>query len=83
MAISISTTVGPIRDALKVTPSETCFTGTGKAIQGIFFTAAEQVTVHFPNATITFTPDAAQFVPFAALGVTQGAGAVGEVYRMV
>ena len=77
MTISVSSG-RPIKDAKIVTPGTTAFKGQGKAMSGIFFAAGDEVTVHFPSSTITFTPDAAQFVSFAPLGITTAGS--GNIY---
>ena len=80
MALDVSAVSFPVRDAKLITKSETAFVGIGKAMQGMFCSAAEEITVVFPSASITVTPTAGQYLPFVALGVT-GAGS-GDIHAM-
>jgi len=81
MALDLSAVSFPIRDAKLVTPSATAFSGVGKAMQGMFCSAAEEIVVVFPNGSLTITPTADQFLPFAPLGVTRASGS-GTIHAM-
>jgi hypothetical protein len=81
MALDLSAVSFPVRDAKQVTPSATAFVGIGKGMQGMFCSAAEEIVVVFPSASITITPTAGQYLPFAARGVTRASGS-GTIHAM-